>query len=592
MNPNKQQALEAEQAGIDEVGEDIDYDAIYGGLDIPGIDQPKSKELKDSYAAIFKDVAKQGIKETLIGAGGAYGDLLDLVGLQAKGQLPGKEARNKVQFDILEKMQDPNYKPSAGELLLLSDDDDIIGDYSRLPSSEDLTDLNDMIGGPGKAETKAGQYAGRAGRLVGAGLAFGQLNPAAGIVGGAAGQATEDLGGGPIAQAAAEIVAMVATPTGGIKKLLTSNKKEVAQKIADLRKLGYSEEDITLAINSAYKNSTRAKNASRGAKTEQAFENFAENSDRILGDIMSAEIPGIEKGVKNVHEIASDFYGQVAREGSQLTITNSKPFLDASKRVVDQLQNTLGKNPEAQAFIKRISEAAIDATQYPSAEKMMNFYKELNSMGSWMGRSQKDHLITQLKDGIKETFRSEGKAGKEFAKKFEEANKGIQKAYKAQDLHDMMQKVTTQDGIDYKRLNKAFDKKDNVQILVDAVGPEQAKNIRMISKVGSEVKDFDKAWKAANAFRPGSPGDLIRGGAAMYYLYKGDWEGLAKVAATKLGSTAIRKLAEKSLRDPKFQNLVIKGLHATKVESPKLMKSAQEAMKSYLMEEGIDLEDL
>jgi len=590
MNLNQKQALDQEEEGINEENEDIDYDEVYGGLDVEGINMPKSKELKDSYSEIFKDVAKQGIKGVLIGAGGAYGDLLELVGLQSKKQLPGEKAKNEADFDTLERMKQPGYEPSFKDIYSLSDDDDIAPRFSRLPTTENISEVNDIVGGPGEAETKAGKYAGRGGRLVGGGLAFGQLNPLPGLVGGAAGQATEDLGGGPLAQAVAEIVGMLVTPQGGVQKLLSSNKKEVAQKIDELRKLGYTEEDITLAINSAYKK--RANIASKGAKTEEAFENFAENSDRILGDILSAEIPGIEKGIKNVHEIASDFYGQVAREGTQLTITNSRPFLDASKKVVDQLQNTLGKNPDAQAFIKRISEAAIDATQYPSAEKMMNFYKELNGMGNWLGRSQKDHLITQLKEGIKDTFKSEGKKGKEFAKKFEEANKGIQKAYKAQDVHDMIQKVSTQDGIDYKRLNKAFDKKDNVQLLVDTLGPEQAKNVRMISKVGAEVKNFDKSWKAANAFKAGSSADVVRGGAAMYYIYKEDWEGLAKVAATKLGSAAIRKLAEKSLTDPKFQNLFIKGLHAVKVESPKLMQSAQRAMKQYLMEEGIALDDI
>ncbi len=591
MNPNKQQALEQEQAGIDEVGEDIDYDSVYGGLDVEGLNTPKSKELKNSYSEIFKDVTKQGVKETLIGAGGAYGDLLDLIGLNSKEQLPAEKSRNSMQFDTLEKMNQPGYKPSFSDISSLSDDD-VAPSFSGLPTSESLTEFNEMIGGPGKAETKAGQYAGRAGKLIGAGLAFGQLNPIAGIVGGAAGQATEDLGGGPLMQAAAEITGMVLTPQGGLKKLLTSNKKEIADKISQLRNLGYTEEDITLAINSAYKNGKRTKIASRGAQTDQAFENFSQNSDKIISEILSAEIPGIEKGVKHVHEVASDLYGQVAKEGSKLTITNSKPFLDASRKVVDQLQNTLGKNPDAQSFIKRISEAAVDATQYPSAEKMMNFYKELNSMGNWLGRSQKDHLISQLKEGVKETFKSEGKAGRELAKKFEEANKGIQQAYKAQDVHDLIQKVTSQNGIDYKRFNKIFDKKENVQLFKDVLGPEQTKNIKMIGKIGSEVKDFDKAWKVANAFKAGTPTDIVRSGLGMYYIYQGDWEGLAKVAATKLGSAAIRKVAEKSLTDPKFQNLLIRGLHAVKVESPKLMKSANEGMKRYLEEEGIDLEDI
>ncbi len=592
MNPNQQQALEQSNAGIEENEEDIDYDAIYGGLPIEGGNEPKSKELKNSYAKVFKDITKQGIKETLIGAGGAYGDLLDLVGLQTKDQLPGQKARNDAEFAILEKMEKPGYKPSFSDIYTLSVDDDIAPASSRLSSSQELRDLNEMVGGPGEAETSAGKYAGRTAKLVGGGLAFGQVNPLPALVGGVAGQAVEDLGGGPLAQAAAEIIGMIATPQGGLKKLVSSNKKEIADKIKDLRNLGYTEEDITLAINSAYKNSTKAKIASKGAKTEEAFENFAENSDRIVGEILQAEIPGIEKGIKHVHEVASDFYGQVAREGSQLAITNSKPFLDASKKVVDQLQNTLGKNPEAQAFIRRISEAAIDSTQYPSAEKMMNFYKELNSMGNWLGRSQKDHLLNQLKNGIKETFRSEGKAGREFANKFEKANKGIQKAYKAQDLHDMVQKVTTQEGMDYKRFNKLFDKKENVQLLGDVLGPEQAKSMRMVAKVGSEVKNFDKSWKAANAFKIGGAADLVRGGFATYYIYKGDWEGLAKVAATKLGTTAIKKIAEMSLTDPKFQNLLVKGLHAVKVESPKLMKSAQEAMNKYLEQEGIPLDEI
>lgn len=590
MNPNAAQAIEAEELGMQENENDIDYDAIYGGLDL-NVPTSHSKELQDRYAEVL-DVAQQGVKGLLIGAGGAYGDLLDLVGLQSKEQTPGQKARTSAEFQTLEKMEQPDYKPSFSDIYLLSGDDELAPNFSRLPSTEDLTYVNEVIGGPGEAKTKSGRYANRAGHLVGSGVAFGQLNPLPGLAGAAAGQAVEELGGGPIAQAAAEIVGMIATPQGGLKKLVTSNKKEIAKKIDDLRNLGYSEEQITLAINEAYKDSRLVKTASKSAKTEQAFEDFATKSDQIVSDILQAEIPGIEKGIKNVHEVASDFYGQVAKEGSKLTITNSRPFLDASKRVVDQLQNTLGKNPEAQAFIRRISEAAIDATQYPSAEKMMNFYKELNSMGNWLGRSQKDHLINQLKDGIKETFKSEGKTGREFAKKFEEANKGIQKAYRAQDLHDLIGKVSTQQGIDYKRFNKLFDKKENIQLFNEVLGPEQAKNIRMVAKAGSEVKNFDKSWKAANAFKSGFTTNALSGGAALYYLYQGDWEGLAAVGATKLGTAAIKKIAEKSLTDPKFQNLMVKGLHAIKVESPKLMASAQKGMNQYLKEEGIDLDNI
>ncbi len=585
MNPNSAQAIQREDSGIEEEEEDVDYDALYGGLDVDSSPE-KSPEIKNDYKKIFGDVAKQGIKETLIGAGGTWGDLAELAGLNK--QNPSQEVKNTRDFSTLEKFQDPEYQPSFSDLYSLSDDEDIGAPSSKLPTSQSLGELNDALGGPGEAETTPGKFAGRAGKLYGAGLAFGQVNPTPAIAAGVAGQGVEEAKGGPLLQAAAEIAAMLVTQGRSGKNLVSSTKKQVQDKINDLRKLGYTEEDITLAINSESKK--RVKMASKGKKTEEAFENFAEHSDQMVSDILSSEIPGIEQGTKHVHQMASDAYGQVAQQASNLTITNSKPFLDASKRVVDQLQKTLGSNPEAHSFIQRISDAAIHSTQYPTADSFMNFYKELNSMGNWLGRSQKDRLISQVKDGIKETFRSEGKAGRDLANKFEEVNAGVRKAFQAEEVHNLIQKTATQNGIDYKKMNKLFDKPENVHLMEDVLGVSQTNNLRMISKTGKEIGNFDKAWKAVNNFKVGTAADVARGTVGSYYLYQGDWEGLAKVAASKIGTTAIKKLAEKSLTDPKFQNLLIKGMHSIKNASPKAFVSANEAMKKYLVEEGIDID--
>lgn len=585
MNPNSQQAIDDEEQGEQEEELDIDYDSIYGGLDVDTKFEP-SESLKKDYKKVFGDVLKQGIKETLIGVGGTYGDLLELAGLQG-GKPLGNEDKNIAEFDILSKFKDPDYKPTIQDISEL-EGDDYVPSFS-FPTSQNLRSLNESIGGPGEAETPEGKYAGRVGRIYGSGLAFGQANPIPAVVSGVAGQATEDLGGGPLLQGAAEIVSLLATHAKP-STLVSSGKKQIQDKIDQLRKLGYTEEDITLAINAAHKNSKRVKTASKGSSTEQAFEDFATHSDDIVNDILVKEFPGIEHGTKHVHQMASDVYGQVAQEAANLTITNSKPFLDASKKVVDHLQNTLGKNPEAKEFIKRISEAAMDATQFPTADKFMNFYKELNSMGNWLGRNQKDRLITEVKNGIKDTFRAQGPKGKDLASKFEKANQGIQKAYKAEEISDLLQKVTTSDGIDYKKMSKLFDKKENVQLFESALGSTQTKNLDLISKTGKEIKDFDKAWKAVSPFSVGSKLDTARGIAATYYLYQGDWEGLSKVAATKIGSAAIKKLAEQSLTNPKFQNIILKGLHAIKSASPMGFKSAQESMKKYLEEEGIDLD--
>lgn len=584
MNPNFEQAIDDEEAGLEEEIEDVDYDAVYGIIDIEPATKEKSPELKNSYAKIFGDVAKQGIKETLIGAGGTYGDLLDLAGLNNK---EADQQRNTRDFETLERIQQPGYKPTTQDISSLEDDSDYPTSFS-LPTSENLRSVNEAIGGPGEPETPQGKYAQRAGKLYGAGIPFGQVNPIPAIAAGVVGQGVEDLGGGPLLQTASEIVTLLATQ--GKSGAVSSSKKAVQDKIDSLRKLGYADEQITLAINAAHKNGKRAKIASKGGKTEQAFEDFATKSDDLISNIISGEVPGIERGSKYVHELASDAYGQVAKEAANLTITNSRPFLDASKKVVDQLNNTLGKNPEAQAFIKRISEAAIDSTQFPSAEKMMNFYKELNSMGKWLGRSQKDRLISQVKDGIKETFRQEGKAGKLLAENFEKANKGIQKAYKAGDMVDILEKVTTKEGIDYKKLYKQFDNKENVELFKDVLGTTQAKNVETIAKTAKEIKDFDKAWKATNAFKAGTPFDIARAGLGGYYFYKGDYESLAKVLATKAPKALAKKISEKSLTDPRFQNLLIRGLHAIKSTSPRTLKSVNENINKYFDEEIIDVE--
>lgn len=586
MNPNIAQAAQDASAGLEEEEDAVDYDSVYGGLDVDTQYQ-KSPQLQNSYAEILGDVAKQFSKETLIGAGGTWGDLVELAG--ARQEQPLREAeKNYEDFATLEKMADPDYKPSIYDIASLQDDSD--GPPAiRLPTTQGLSELSDAIGGPGAPKTTAGKYAGRSGRLFGAGLAAGQVNPVPAVAAGVAGQAAEEEGYGPLAQAAVEIATLIATGGKGGRPV-SSTKDEIAAKINQMRQLGYTEEEITLAINSASKGKAGGVKATKGSATEEAFENFATKSDQLVNDILVQEIPGIEQGIQNVHKMASDAYGLVADSAKSLTITDSKPFLKAAKNVVDHLQNTLGSNPEASAFIKRISEAAMDATQYPSADKFINFYKELNSMGKWIGKSERDMLITKVKDGIKDTFKGEGKKGRQLAEDFERVNKGIQKAYKAQDASELIQKVTTQDGIDYKKFKNLFDKPENIKIFEDALGKTQTKNLNFIAKTGKEIKDFDKAWKAVNPFQLGTAADIGRGALGSYYLYKGDWEGLSKVAATKIGAAGIRKLAEKSLTDPKFQNLLIKGLNSIKNGSTKTFASANEAMKKYLLEEGIDID--
>ncbi len=563
-------------------GEDID---VFAELrpqeaEVSAVKQQKRTPKEHTFGEIAKDVAKQGIKETLIGVGGTWGDLAELAGLP-QGQIPGQKEKSQREFDTLTKMNEPGYKPSIYDIASLTDDSEGPGAFT-LPTTKGLREFNELVGGPGEAQTPQGKYAERSGKLYGAGLAFGQINPIPAIAAGVAGQAAEDVGAGPLAQAAVEISTLLLTQGKGAgKTLVGSAKEEVARKINDLRRLGYTEEEITLAINSASKGKKLGVKATKGSKTEEAFKNFAEHSDQMVSDILTAEIPGIDRGMQHVHQLASDAYGQVAREASQLVIRDSTPFINSATGVVRELRRNLGRNPEAETFLNRLHDAVVASTQNPTAESFMNFYKELNKAGSWMNRSQKDRLITQVKNGIKDTFRSEGRQGRQLAERFEEANAGIRKAYQAEDVHNLIQKTATQSGIDYTKLYKVFDKPENVHLFEDVLGAAQTRNLNLIAKTGKEVKDFDKAWKTVNLIS-GTPTTAI--GNGLYFIYSGNWPALA---ATKGFEVVARKLSEKALTDPKFQNLMIRGLNAIKNESPRSFKSAREAMEKYLEEEDI-----
>lgn len=534
---------------------------------------------KDRQPATLKetaiDVAKQVPKELAVGATSLAGDITSLI--TSKEQTPNQEAKNFRDFDTLQRMNEPGYEPSWADITSL-EDDSMLPKVSRGPTRTELRESIESAGGPGEAKTSVGEGAGRAANLFGSGLVpFGFVNPIPAVVGGIAGQLAKELGGGPITQAVAEIIAMLLTPAGGLKKIATAEKEA-------LRDLGYSEEAITLAANQASKGKKFNVKALKSEKTEQAFADAIEHSENAVSDILTQGIPGIEKGIEHVHELASKKYGEFVKESADLVIKDSKPFLTSIKSVIKDLRKNLGESPEAAAFINRLEKAAAAAKKNATAEHFIEFYKELNKTGNWMTRSHKDRLITEVKNGIKDTLKAQGPKGQKLADKFDQVNTGVRKAFQAQDVHELIQKTVTQEGTNFKKLYSLFDKPDNVQLFNQVLGHKATSNLQLIAKTGRDIKNFDKAYKGASLIT-GTPTSFLSG--ATYLLYSGNWPALA---ALKIGEAGARKLAELSLTNPRFQDLYLRSLHAIKAESPKLFNSANEAMQKFLKEEGINLE--
>lgn len=540
------------------------------------LDLPKKQSVNPA-----KDSLKQFGKQALIGLGGTYGDLAELAGINTSEESIRKQS--EADFSTLERINEPGYKPNVADFESLSEDQ-IVPRNFRLPTSENLEEVNTSLGGPGDPETPAGRYGSRIGRIFGSGVSLGTLNPIPAIVAGGAGQTAEEIGIGPLGQAGAEIAALLLTGSVNINK----QSPEIKKKIADLRNLGYSDQDITLAVNSANKGGKLAKKASKSSNTEQAFKDVTERSNELVNDIVSSEIPGIERGSKYVHELASDAYGEAVKDAINIKIKNSKPFVDSANKVMKELTNTLGKNPEAQPFIKRLEEAIVDTKKNPTAETYVNFYKELNGMSKWMGRSQRNNLITEVKNGIKDSFKSEGKQGAEFSNRFEKANQGIQKAYLAEDLSNILQNSKTEGAFDFKKLNKALEKQDNRDLFKKVLGDEQAKNLELITKISKDIKDFDKSYKAVKGLKILDVGSK---GFAAYYLLKGDLPHLVMALGFKVPGMATRKLNELFLTDPRFQKFTIQMLDGLKKNSPTAFKRGEEGIKRYLEEQGISVEN-
>lgn len=358
-----------------------------------------------------KDVLKQVAKRGFAGATGAYGDVLDLLGLQAKEVLPGEQARRQVESDILTRMQQPGYVPSVGELLALSDDD-VLPSFSRLPSTQEAAHLVEMLGGPGEAETVGGRIAGRGAEAVGAGAALGggvKILLAL-LGGGLAGQTAEELGAPPLVGSAVELA--TALLPGAISKKLLPGKKAAKELLKRGREIGLTERELTPLLKEEKGLSFFGKLARKGRKVQQRLETTREK----LGD-------------------AYESIKKEAAKYAPLNFEQADNLLEKFGKVNQELRTTIKAAPDKETAIKFIEEA-IDVINAKGAtpEELINFYQDINASVNWNAIQGGKKKLADLKTPIMEALH---KASPQVAKDFDLTNtlyskfKGVQKALKS-----------------------------------------------------------------------------------------------------------------------------------------------------------------
>jgi hypothetical protein len=380
------------------------------------------------------------------------------------------------------------------------------------------------------------------------------------IAAGAAGQTAEELGLPPWMQAAFEIVAgLKAAPKSKTPTPITSKSKEVESVIKDLRKAGYSEQDITLAKNALEEKKLLKKFAILTPKAENAIQQGVKNSEELFKKQIKQGLPGYaEGGLPYLEREASNVYQTMEGLASSIPVKNKEPVRKAVNDAIAYLE----KFPlldEQKKFIGFLKDGLEKLDKADTADFFTGFYRNLGKAGNWGDPKQKEHLLGLVKEGIKKTFAESGPEARKFGQYFDKTNEAWKHWLNTRDLMETIEKAQNVEGMNFKKLASILDKPENHELARKVLGPDQLQNIKTITKgaeaIGSLLKQFPAHQKVIWG---------VEAATALYYVLTGDY----KKAAAIGGIEVARRLGTRMLIDPKTQNTVKKIITAAKNNSP------------------------
>lgn len=449
-------------------------------------EEPEKKESESGVLSNVKEIVPQAATGFGIGALGTYGDILNLFGLQAKKPLPGEQAKRSREFNVLEKIE-KGQVPSYGELLELSDEDG----YSRLASSADVEQLGKELGLISEPKTPSGRYARRIGSLAGSQAVTFGTGLKAPIAAGVAGQTLEEAGAPKWAQAAAEIVAFLkASPKTTVP--ITSESPQVKNVINNLRKAGFSEEDITLAKNALEDRKILKSFAKLTGKAEESISNAVKNSEDLFAQQIKKGLPGYAKGgISYLENQAENVYKTMERAAEAVKIKDPSPLKSSLEKSIAYLEKR-AVGADQKKTIDYLKDALSKVDKADSAAFFTDLYRGLNKEGKWLAPSQKEHVLRETKDAIMQTFSKDSPQAAKFGKYFEKTNEAWKKWINVQDAMETLDKAKTLDGLDWKKVGKILKDPEKFSTIEKGIGSQQAKNLKSISEGVDSFKLLEK----------------------------------------------------------------------------------------------------
>lgn len=219
-----------------------------------------------------------------------------------------------------------------------------------------------------------------------------------GLLSSALGQATEEVGGGEVAQTVAEMVGLGLPGLG--KKIAPTRAQKKG--IEMLRKRGVTEKEIAPLVPTEKKAAVLGKVAAKGFRTAKA--------------------------AKQTREALGNVYSQLSEEGAKLPILSS----GRTQSLEAELRQQLQKMPSS---VRRSIEADMqDLFSKPvKANDIMNFWQDLNSEINWKriggGKNRLNSLKDSLKKGIEDIspeLAADFELTNEFYSKFSKISRNLQ----------------------------------------------------------------------------------------------------------------------------------------------------------------------
>lgn len=345
----------------------------------------KEKEKKSNefgFIDTARDIGEQAVSKGISGFLGAYGNILDAFGLQAKEgeMLPGQQARNSSDFSTLDKLN-RGEQPSWAELMLLTDSD-TNPEFTRFPNSQQIQQGIQQFTGIGEGQTPQGRIAGNAAGFLGEGVSIsGGAKALAGLsASGAAGQGIREAGGPEWAATGTEILGSI-LPTA-ISKNLAPLSKSGKDIVKAGRKIGLTESNIAPLLQSEGKTAVIAPISRKGSRVKNVFGDLREKLGESYGNIKDK--------VSNMGNV-----NNANRQILETKFTNIR----------NDMSKTLKASPDKEAAIKFIDDAISEISKNgASPEKLINFWQDINKSVKWNSIQGGKKSLTKLKEPILEVL--------------------------------------------------------------------------------------------------------------------------------------------------------------------------------------------